>query len=381
MGYDERFTDEHRLFRKTVREFFEREVAPHALEWELEGTFPREIFTKAGALGLFGINKRVDVGGSALDYWYTVAYAEELVRCRSGGVATALMVQSDMATPILDAIGSEALRAEFLAPAITGEKIAALGVTEPGAGSDVAALRTVARRDGDDYVISGQKTFISNGARADFVVTAVRTGGEGHKGISFVVVPTDAPGFSVGAKLEKVGNLASDTAELFFDEVRVPTRYRLGEENQGFALVMSNFEGERLMVALNAVATMALAIEDAVSYGREREIFGRPVVGFQVWRHKLAERLTQIEAARQLTYHAADRFDRGLPATREITMAKLFASDLAQQVLYDAQQLFGGAGYMLEYPIARAWRDVRLLTVGGGTSEVMKEIVARLEGL
>ena len=245
----------------------------------------------------------------------------------------------------------------------------------------MANLRTTARRDGDDYVLNGQKTYITNGTRADFVTMAVRTGDPGYGGISFVVVPTDAKGFQVAKKLDKVGNLASDTAELFLEDVRVPVRYRLGEENQGFQMIMSNFQGERLAAAITAVAGMDLMIDDAIAYGRERKAFGRPILKFQVWRHKFAELRSLVEAARQLTYMAADRFDRGLYPVKEISMAKLVAGDLAQRVAYDCMQFHGGNGYMEEYPIARAFRDVRLITIGGGTSEVMKEIISKLQGL
>ncbi len=381
MGYEEKFTPEHERFRQTVEAFCREEIAPHALEWEQAGHFPREIFRKAGALGLFGINKGAKWGGSELDYWYTVAYVEALAHAQSAPVALALLVQSDMATPIIDAIGSDEVKAEFLAPAIAGEKIAALGVTEPDAGSDVANIRTTARSDGDDYVINGQKTFITNGTRADFITLAVRTGEAGYAGVSFVVVPTDVEGFSVGRKLEKVGHRACDTAEIFFEDVRIPKRYRLGEENEGFVHIMTNFQGERLAGAISATAGMDLMIRDAIAYGRERKAFDRPILKFQVWRHKFAELMAAVEASRQLNYKAADLFDRGELATKEISMAKLFAGDLAQRVAYECMQFHGGNGYMLEYPIARAWRDVRLLTIGGGTSEIMKEIIAKCEGL
>jgi citronellyl-CoA dehydrogenase len=381
MGREVRFSEEHERFRATVRRFCEEEIAPNARQWDREGIFPREIFRKAGALGMLGINKSEAYGGLGLDYWYTVAYAEALAYSRNAGVNMALMVQSDMATPILDAVGSDEVKAEFLAPAIAGEKIAALGVTEPGAGSDVANLSTTARRVGDEYVIRGQKTFITNGTRADFITLAVRTGEPGFGGISFLVVPTDRPGFSVSRKLEKIGNLASDTAELFFDEVKVPVRFRLGEENEGFYHIMQNFQGERLVAAVTAVAGMALMIEDAIAYGRERTAFGRPIGKFQIWRHRLVDLLTRVEAARQLTYLACDKFDRGESPVREITMAKLYAGELVQEVAYTCQQMYGGYGYIREYDIARAFCDVRLLSIGGGTSEVMREILVKLEGL
>jgi citronellyl-CoA dehydrogenase len=292
----------------------------------------------------------------------------------------AILVQSQIAIPIIDEIGTDEQKQLFLAPAILGEKIAALGISEPAAGSDVANLKTTARRDGSDYLINGSKMWITNGTRADFLTLAVRTGGPGYDGISLVTFPTDVKGFSVSKKLEKVGNLSSDTAILFFDNCRIPTRFLLGEENQGFYHIMTNFQGERLVGAIIAVAGMERMIEESVRYGREREAFGRPILGFQVWRHKLVEHMAAIEAAKRLTYHAVDLFDRKQNPVREISMAKLFAGDLAQKVAYDCQQFFGGMGYIEETHIARAWRDVRLITIGGGTSEIMKEILSKLAG-
>ena len=234
--------------------------------------------------------------------------------------------------------------------------------------------------DGDDYVINGSKMWITNGTRADFITLAVRTGGAGYEGVSLVTFPTDVKGFSVSKKLDKVGNLSSDTAILYFEDCRIPRRYLLGEENEGFYHVMTNFQGERLVGALMAVAGMERMLEQAIAYGQERTAFGRPLIKFQVWRHKFVEHLTALEAARQLTYHAVDLFDRKENPVREISMAKLFAGDLAQRVAYDCQQFFGGMGYIEETPIARAWRDVRLITIGGGTSEVMKEILSKMSG-
>ncbi len=375
------FQEDHQELRRTTRQFAER-LAPFAEAWDEEGIFPREVFKEAGDLGLLGIRYSPDLGGSGLDWWYTTAYAEELVRTRNAGVNMALMVQSDMATPIIAEIGSQELQERFLAPAIKGEQIAALGISEPGGGSDVAAIRTTARKDGDDYVINGQKLWITNGTRADFITLGVRTGEDGYGGITLLVFPTDTQGFHVGKSLKKVGNKASDTAELFFEDCRVPQRFRLGEENQGFYHIMTNFQGERLIAAIGCVAGMQLAVEDAVVYAKERKTFGRPIMGFQVWRHKMVEHLTNIEAARRLTYYAVDQFNKNpAAATRSITMAKLFAGDLAQRVIYDCQQIYGGFGYTTEYPISRAWTDMRLITIGGGTSEVMKEILTKLEGL
>ncbi|GEJ59420.1 acyl-CoA dehydrogenase family protein [Anaeromyxobacter diazotrophicus] len=377
----EPFTEDHRAFRKTVRELCERELAPHARAWDEAGLFPRELFQRFGELGYFGIRHPERWGGSGLDYWYVVAYVEELARSRSAGLNMAMLVQGEMATPVIADLGTDEQKREFLAPALRGEKIAALAISEPDAGSDVAALRTTARRDGDDLVVNGSKTWITNGTRADFLTLAVRTGEAGYGGLSLLTFPTDVKGYAVSKKLEKVGNLASDTALLFFDDCRVPRRYLLGEENQGFVHIMQNFQGERLAAALMAVAAMDLMLEDTLAYGRERRAFGRPLVSMQVWRHKLAEHRSSVEAARWLAYRAADLFARGEPAVKEISMAKLVACDLAQRVAYDCMQLHGGMGYVVETDVARAWRDVRLLTIAGGASEIMKEIVAKAEGL
>ncbi|WP_426751303.1 acyl-CoA dehydrogenase family protein [Myxococcus sp. Y35] len=374
------FTEEHEAFRNTVRSFVEKEMTPHSLEWDRAGIFPKELFRKAGELGFLGINHDPKYGGSGLDYWYVTVFAEELSRSLNAGVNMALLVQSQMATPIINEIGTDEQKREFLEPALKGEKIAALGVSEPGCGSDVASIKTTARRDGDDYVINGSKMWITNGTRADFITLAVRTGGEGYSGISLVTFPTDVKGFGVSKKLDKVGNLSSDTAVLYFEDCRIPARYVLGEENQGFYHIMTNFQGERLVGAITTVAGMERMVEDSIRYGNEREAFGRPLMKFQVWRHKFVEHLTAIEAAKRLTYHAVDLFDRKENPVKEISMAKLFAGDLAQRVAYDCQQFYGGMGYVEETAIARMWRDVRLITIGGGTSEVMKEIISKLSG-
>ena len=374
------FTVEHEAFRRSVRAWVEKELTPHALEWDRAGIFPREVFTRAGELGFLGANHDPRWGGAGGDYWFVVAFTEELARSHNAGVNMALLVQAQIATPVIGALGTEEQKREFLAPALAGKRIGALGISEPDAGSDVASLRTTARRVGDDYVIDGSKMWITNGTRADLITLGVRTGGASHGGISPVPFPTDVKGFSVSKKLDKVGNLSSDTAVLYFDGCRIPARYLLGEENGGFAHIMVNFQGERLVAAIIAVAGMERMLEGALRYARERQAFGRPLVGFQVWRHKLAEHLAAVEAAKRLTYHAVALFDAGENPVKEISMAKLVAGDLAQRVAYDCQQLFGGMGYVEETPVARAWRDVRLLTIGGGTSEIMKEIISKLEG-
>jgi citronellyl-CoA dehydrogenase len=372
------FTPEHDLFRKNLRDYVVRELAPHALEWDEAGIFPREVFTQLAQLGALGINYPEDVGGSGGDYWYVVVLAEELVHSRNAGVNMAILVQSQMATPIINQIGTPEQKKEFLAPALAGEKIAALGISEPDAGSDVANIRTTARRAGDDFVINGAKTWITNGTRADFITLAVRTGVPGYGGVSLVTFPTDVKGFSVSKKLQKIGNLSSDTALLFFEDCKIPARYLLGEENEGFYHVMTNFQGERLVAAIGAVAGMEQLVQEAIQYGNDRSAFGKPLIKFQVWKHKFVEHLTAIEAARWLTYRACDLFAREEPAVKEISMAKLFAGDLMQKVVYDCLQFHGGMGYVLETPVARAFRDARLLTIGGGTSEIMKEIISKL---
>ncbi|MDY7224823.1 acyl-CoA dehydrogenase family protein [Hyalangium rubrum] len=374
------FTAEHEAFRKSVRAWVEKELTPHSLEWDRAGIFPREVFKQAGELGFLGINHDPKYGGSGLDYWFVTAFSEELTRSQNAGVNMALLVQSQMATPIINELGTDEQKREFLEPALKGEKIAALGVSEPGAGSDVANMKTTARLDGDDYVINGSKMWITNGTRADFITLGVRTGEAGYGGISLVTFPTDVKGFSVSKKLDKVGNLASDTAILYFEDCRIPRRYVIGEENEGFYHIMTNFQGERLVGAITTVAGMERMVEDSIRYGNERQAFGKPLIKFQVWRHKFVEHLTAIEAAKRLTYHAVALYDAKENPVKEISMAKLFAGDLAQKVAYDCQQFFGGMGYIEETPIARAWRDVRLITIGGGTSEIMKEIISKLYG-
>lgn len=375
------FTEQHDMFRAMVRQFVESELAPYAEEWEEAELFPREVFKKAGDAGLLGINYKEEYGGTNLDYWYTVIRTEEYVRSRCAGVNMALLVQSDMATPIIHDVGSEELKQEFLVPAIKGEKIAALGVSEPGAGSDVASLRTTARRDGDDFVINGSKTFITNGTRADFVTLLVKTDPDkAHQGVSVVILPTDVKGYSVGRKLKKLGNKASDTAELHFDNCRIPQRYVVGEEGQGFYYLMHNFQGERLVAAIGAVAGAQQLIEDAVKYGEQRQAFGKPILKLGGWRHEFAQLLTEVEAARRLAYFAADLYGRKVPCVREVSMAKLYCAELAQKVADRCLQFHGGWGYIEDFPIARAWRDQRLFRIGGGTTETMKYYIAKLMG-
>ena len=355
------WTEEHEMIRELVSDFSREKLAPFRQEWGIR--FPEQY------------------GGLALDWWSTVAFIEGLGESRNAGVVMSILVHTDMATPVIDEIGTDEQKEEFLRPVIQGEKIACLGVTEPNAGSDVANLMTTARSDGDDFVINGQKTYITNGSFADFVVLAVRTGDPGFGGISLVLLPTDTKGFSVGRKLDKLGTRSVDSSEIAFEDCRIPKRYLLGELNAGFIHIMQNFQGERIAAALMAVFGMEQQINDAIAYGKEREAFGRPIVKFQVWRHRLAEHMAAVHAAKMLTYHAIDIKNQGGDATMEVSKAKLFAGDLAQKVVYDCLQLHGGYGFIEEYDICRAYRDVRLMTIGGGTSEVMKEIVSKYAGL
>lgn len=388
------FTEEHEIFRKSVRAFVEKELLPHQKEWENGRGFPREVFTKLGEQGFLGISYPEAYGGSACDVWYKVVFAEEMIRCRMNGLVMDVAVHTDMTNPVILKLGTEEQKKEFIVPAIKGEKIAALGVTEPGAGSDVAHIRTTARRDGDHYVINGAKTFITNGSRADYIILAVRTGPElkanwdsASKGLSFILFPTrdvngkPTPGFTVGRKISKMGNHCSDTAELSFQDCRVPARYLLGEENKGFYYIMTNFQGERLTTALMSVSACDLMWNDAVKYGREREAFGKRIIDFQVWKHRLSQLATEMEAGRELTYRACDLFNRGISCVKEISMAKLYTTELANKMAYECLQIFGGFGYTDEFDIERMTRDLRLITIGAGTSEIMREIISKETGL
>jgi acyl-CoA dehydrogenase len=333
-------------------------------------------------LGFLGLKYPEEYGGQGGDYVHDAVLSEELARAGSGGLSAGVGAHVGIATPPVFRFGTEEQKQRFLVPAIRGEKIAALGITEPGAGSDVAGLRTFARRVDGGYVVNGSKTFITNGVRADFVVTAVKTTEEGgHRGLSFLLVERDMEGFAVSKKLEKMGWHASDTGELAFDDVFVPDENLLGEENKGFYLIVANFQWERLLMALGAVGSMEATIERTVEFMKERSAFGRPIGKFQALRHKLAEMAVKLETSRSLTYHALRLFADGQDAVREVTEAKLLTQRAAFEVADDALQIHGGAGYMKEYELERAARDTRLGPIGGGTDEIMKEILSRQLGL
>ena len=385
------FREEHQQFRKTVRQFAEKELAPFVDEWEKAEIFPHEVFKRAGELGILGAHYPEEVGGAGGDFWFSVAKSEELPRGKMAGVAMGLLVQADMATPVIGDIGTKEQIDEFLKPALRGEKIAALGVSEPNAGSDVAGIQTWAKKDGDDWIINGAKTYITNGTRADFVTLLVKTNPEaGAHGCSFFLVPTATKGFSVSKKLEKIGNHASDTAELAFEDMRVPKRYLLGEENQGFMYLMQNFQTERLIASTSCGSGLRIAIDQAIAYGRERKAFGKPIIKREYWQHKFVDLLTKLEAGQALSYKAAEAYNEekhvkkgpiSFDTVKLISMAKIYMGELSSEVIDQCLQFHGGAGYIEEYHIARAWRDQRLIRIGGGTTETMRYYVAKLLGL
>ena len=376
------FTQEHDELRDGVRRFVEGAIRPHAEEWERAGSFPfREVFPEVGRMGLFGAKYEDAYGGTGPDLVADAVITEELARCGTAGVAAALGAHKDLASFHVYRFGTEEQRQRWLLPAVAGRSIGALAVTEPGAGSDVGAIQTAARRDGDGWRLSGTKTFITNGPIADFVVAAAKTDPEaGHRGISLFVVGTDVTGFSA-RRVDTVGWRTSHTGELAFDECSIPGEALLGEVNKGFYHLMENFPWERMVIALSAVAAAQATLDMAIAYGRERRVFDRPVVKFQVWRHRFADLATEAEAARALTYHALRKIVSGRDAEREVSMAKWYATELEWRVADEALQIHGGYGYMMEFPAQRAWRDARLGPIGGGTTEVMKEIIGRSFGL
>jgi citronellyl-CoA dehydrogenase len=370
--------EEHAALRKSAAAFVDREIRPHADEWEAAGEFSRELYRTAADAGFLGVRYEERWGGSGLDFLSTCVLCEELVKGDSVGTAVGLLAQSEFALSALADEANDELKQTWLAPAIRGELIGAIGVSEPGAGSDVASLTTRARRDGGDYVISGQKIYITNGTRADFVTLAVRTGEPGPRGISLVVFPTDTKGFQVGRRLDKLGARASDTGELFFDECRIPASNLIGEEGRGMHYILSHFGGERLVIAAFSVGIMERLIELGIDYAHERSAFGSSLLGFQTWRHRFAEMATRLEATRALAYQAARLLSDGDPAAdMAVSMAKLHAAASVQSVAAEVLQLHGGYGQIEESPIPRYYRDVAGFSIGAGTSEIMREIISR----
>lgn len=372
------FNQDHQLFRQSVRQFIEKEVIPNAEKWESERQIPKSIFQKMGDLGYLGINFSEDYGGTNADLWYSVVFLEEIARSTMGGFSTAVSVHQYMAINHIAKIGSSLLKEKYLIPAIAGEKIAALGISEPNAGSDVSAILTTAVRDGDEYVINGSKTFITNGTYGDFITLTCKTNtSAGANGVSLIVVDLNAEGIS-RTKLNKMGWHSSDTAEISFDNVRVPITHLIGQENAGFYYLMESLQLERLVAAIMAVAGSELSLELTIKYLHERETFGRPIAKYQAIRHKIAEMATEVDIAREFVYSTCWKFTQGEVMVKECSMAKLFTSELAKRVADGCLQFFGGFGYIEDYPICRIYRDARVGTIAGGTSEIMKEIISKI---
>jgi alkylation response protein AidB-like acyl-CoA dehydrogenase len=377
------FTDEHEQLRESIRRFVLAELAPHAEEWE-ESTFPDWVFRRMGELGFLGLDKPEAYGGQGGDYYTSLVLAEEIVNARSGGLAMGLAVHTDMAMPPILAFGTEAQKQQWVVPAIKGEKILCLGITEPDAGSDVAGIKTraVLGADGDEYVINGSKTYITNGHRADVILLVTKTDPDaGYDGFTLFLVPMDALGVVREKRLEKLGMHASDTALLAFSDVRVPAGAVLGQVGKGFYHIMWELQGERLIGAAGCVAGAQRCFDQTLAYAKERTAFGRPIGRFQVIRHKFADMATKIEAARQLVYMTAWRFANGEYPVREISMAKLYSARVAVDVADECIQIHGGAGYMKEYGVERVWRDMRLNRIGAGTDEIMLDVIGRSYGI
>ena len=372
-------TEEHAQLRKQIRRFASTEIEPHAAEWDEAEEFPRELYQKAAEAGFIGIGYPEELGGGGGDFGHGLVASEEMILAGKSVGTTVGLGTHGIALPPIMRLGTPEQQERFVKPVLAGKAISALGITEPGAGSDVASLTTRAVRDGDHYVVNGAKTFITSGCRADFVTTAVRTGGPQHGGISFLVIERGTPGFSVSKKLHKTGWWASDTAELAFEGCRVPVANRIGEENEGFRAIMINFVAERLMLAAQCVAIAELAYRESVAYARERNAFGKPLTGFQITRHKLAEMITRITAARALSGECVARHLAGDDSVARAAMAKNTATDMCSLVCDQAVQIHGGAGYMRESVVERLYRDARLYPIGGGTREIMNEIIAKAE--
>lgn len=380
------FTEDHELFRQSVRQFIQKEVVPHTEAWETARRIPLSTFQRMGELGFLGLPYAEDYGGTNADFWFSVVFLEELARCGMGGFATSVSVHQFMAINHIAKAGSPALKEKYLVPAIAGEKVAALAISEPDAGSDVSAIRTVARREInsetglEEYVISGAKTFISNGTYGDFVTLTARTGDSsdrGANGISLIVVDLNTPGIT-RTKLNKMGWHSSDTAEIRFDEVRVPVTNLIGMENMGFYYLMESLQLERLVAAVMAVSGAEIAIEWTLQYLQEREAFGKKIGKFQAIRHKIADVATEVEMARQFVYHTCWLFTQGEVVVKECSMAKLYTSEMQKRVVDTCLQFFGGYGFMEDYPICRSYRDARAGTIAGGSSEILREIIAKI---
>jgi acyl-CoA dehydrogenase len=375
VAYQEYFGLEHNMLRKAVRDLVKKTILPHINDWEEQGEFPRSLYEETGKLGFLGIGYPEEMGGTPGDIFLTIVMNEELMRSGSGGLAASLGSHSIALPPIVRK-GTKDQIERYVKPVLKGKRIAALGITEPSGGSDVANLRTTAVRKGDYYIVNGSKTFITSGVRADQLTCAVRTGGEGAHGISFLLIERDMPGYKASDKLKKTGWWASDTAEIYFDDCKVPVENLVGEENKGFYIIMDNFQMERLQLSVMANMTAQLAYEEALEYAKQRDAFGKKLKGFQVTRHKLAEMATLVEASKEFTYRVAAKINAGENQVKEVSMAKNFACNVSDKVTYDAVQIFGGYGYMRGTLVERLYRDNRILSIGGGTTEIMREIIS-----
>ena len=375
------FNEEHELLRRTIRAFVEKDVTPHVAEWEDAGRIPKSFWRRLGELGFLGLEFPSEYGGGGGDFIASVVLGEEMARCRSGGVAFSVLVHTDMSSPWLTRYGTEAQKRRYLPGIIAGETVCALGITEPGTGSDMAALSTRAVRRGDTYFVTGNKIFITNGVYGDLYFVAARTApgtsARRHDGLSMFLVERGLPGFTVSRKLDKMGMRASDTAELSFQDCPVPADHLLGVEGRGFQQLATGLQRERIMAAVLALSAATQALDDTLGYLRERTAFGEPLAARQVLRHRVADLATELEAARQLVYHAVRLYAAGADCVREVSMAKLFATEVANRVAYEVVQLHGGYGYMREFPVEGFFRDVRLWTIASGTSEIMREIIAK----
>jgi acyl-CoA dehydrogenase len=375
--YQEYFSKEHNQLRRAMGDFVKKEIVPFVDEWEEAGEFPRVLYKKMADLGFNSIGYPEEYGGVPGDLFLQIVSAEELCRGGSMGLVASLGTHGISLPPIINH-GTPEQKEKFLRPVIAGDKVSALAVTEPSGGSDVANLKTTATLEGDHYVVNGSKTFITSAIDADQFTCAVRTGGEGAHGISFLVIEKKTPGFSISKKLKKSGWWASNTAELYFDNCRVPKENLLGEENKGFYYIMENFQSERLQICIMANMTSELCLEESIKYAKQREAFGKSLTGFQVTRHKLADMATQLEASKAFTYRVAAKMNAGINQVKEVSMAKNFACSVSDNVTFDATQIFGGYGFMRGYLVERLYRDNRILSIGGGTSEIMREIISKL---
>lgn len=372
------FTEEHHVFRKSFRDFLKKEVVPHVEKWEQTGKIERFIWEKFGEMGYFGLSYSEEYGGLDLDMFYMVIFLEELQKINSGGFAAAIWAHTYLAMTHLNKEGDAQIKKKYLAPSITGQKIGCLCITEPSAGSDVAGIRTTATMEGEFYTINGSKTFITNGVYSDYLIVAAKTNTTSkHSGISIFIIDRETPGISA-TKLDKLGWKASDTGEIAFDNVKIPTKNLLGEEGKGFAYIMEHFALERLIMGINAHARAKYALDYVIDYTSERKAFGKQLDKFQALRHKIAEMASKVEMCKEFNYSIAKRMDQGTYVVKEATMSKLLSTKMADEVIYDALQLLGGYGYMEEYPLARLFRDSRLGPIGGGTSEILKEIIAKI---